>query len=55
MSKEEFKTIEEIKNEFKDIEKEEIIEMFYNTALKLNKVEKKLNEIKDILYEEEEF
>ena len=50
---EEFKTLEEIKNEFNDLDKETIIEMFYNTALKLNKVEMKLDEIKDIFYEEE--
>ena len=50
---EEFKTLEEIKNEYKNVDKEKIIEMFYNTALKLNKVEKKLDEIEDILEEEE--
>lgn len=51
---EKIKTLEEIKNEFKDIDKETIIEMFYNVSLKLNKVEDKLDEIKDIFYAEEE-
>lgn len=47
------KTLEEIKNEFKDKDKETIIEMFYNTALKLVKTEDKLDEIRDIFEEEE--
>ena len=49
------KTLEEIKNELKDTDKATIIKMFYNTSLKLVEVEKKLDEIKDILYKEEEF
>ena len=52
---EEFKTLEEVKNELKYTSKEIIITMFYNTALKLNKVEKKLDEIKDILCAEEDY
>ena len=52
---EKYKTLEEIKNELKNTDKETIIAMFYNTALKLNKVEDKLDEIKDILHAEEEF
>ena len=52
---ERLKTLEEIKNEFKTIDKETIIEMFYNTSLKLVKIENKLDEIKDILYADEQY
>ena len=49
------KTLDEIKNELKTIDKETIIEMFYSMSLKLVRVENKLDEIKDILYIDEQY
>ena len=49
-----FKSLKEVQEEFKEKPKEEIVEMFYNMAIKLNLIEERLKDIEEILNMEEE-
>ena len=43
------KTLEQIKEEFKNTDKEKIIEMFYNQGMQMIKIANKLEEINDLI------